>query len=192
MRAEYLSYFSLAVLLTIILASCDRNKPTDSSTSGLASLVCDESFENILNQEVDVFEYRYPNANIIPYYASESDAVDSLLQMKTSMIIVPHELTAEQVEYLDSHKKRVKSQKIAVDAILVLRLALPRRVFTLSQVKYAVDRIAWLYGNRDLIGGLRFIEEPSSLRFFFGRLEPVSPWMERIEKAFRRDFGDSL
>lgn len=120
MRAEYLSYFSLAVLLTIILASCDRNKPTDSSTSGLASLVCDESFENILNQEVDVFEYRYPNANIIPYYASESDAVDSLLQMKTSMIIVPHELTAEQVEYLDSHKKRVKSQKIAVDAIAVI------------------------------------------------------------------------
>ena len=77
-------------------------------------------------------------------------------------------------------------------AVELLRLALPRRVFTLSQVKYAVDRIAWLYGNRDLIGGLRFIEEPSSLRFFFGRLEPVSPWMERIEKAFRRDFGDSL
>jgi tryptophanase len=29
----------------------------------------------------------------------------------------------------------------------LLRLAMPRRVFTLSQVKYAVDRIAWLYEN---------------------------------------------
>ena len=41
-----------------------------------------------------------------------------------------------------------------------LRLALPRRVFTLSQVKYAVDRIAWLYENRELVGGLEFVEEP--------------------------------
>ena len=77
-------------------------------------------------------------------------------------------------------------------SVELLRLALPRRVFTLSQVKYAIDRIKWLYDNRDLIGGLRFTEEPSSLRFFFGRLEPVSGWQDRLVKAFRRDFGDSL
>ena len=77
-------------------------------------------------------------------------------------------------------------------SVELLRLALPRRVFTLSQVKYAVDRIKWLYDHRDLIGGLRFVEEPSSLRFFFGRLEPVSSWPEKLVKAFRADFGDSL
>lgn len=77
-------------------------------------------------------------------------------------------------------------------AVELLRLALPRRVFTLSQVKYAVDRIKWLYDNRQLIGGLRFTDEPSSLRFFFGLLEPVSPWPESLVRAFRRDFGDSL
>lgn len=117
-RLPMFSMIAAAVALTAV--SCDRNKPTDSSTSGLASLVCDESFENILNQEVDVFEYSYPNANIIPYYASESAAVDSLLQLKTSMIIVPRELTAEQVEYLNSKKKNVKSRKIAVDAIAII------------------------------------------------------------------------
>ena len=53
--------------------------------------------------------------------------------------------------------------------IELLRLALPRRVFTLSQVKYAIDRITWLYENRALIGGLKFIEEPPVLRFFFGQ-----------------------
>lgn len=77
-------------------------------------------------------------------------------------------------------------------AVELLRLAMPRRVFTLSQVKYAIDRISWLYDNRDLIGGLRFTEEPSSLRFFFGRLEPVSPWPEKLIAAFREEFGDSL
>ena len=77
-------------------------------------------------------------------------------------------------------------------AVELLRLAMPRRVFTLSQVKYAVDRIKWLYDNRSLIGGLRFVEEPSSLRFFFGRLEPTSDWQDRLVRKFKEDFGDSL
>ena len=74
----------------------------------------------------------------------------------------------------------------------LLRLAMPRRVFTLSQVKYAIDRIDWLWRNRALIGGLDFVEEPEILRFFYGRLMPIGDWQEKLVAAFRADFGDSL
>ena len=74
----------------------------------------------------------------------------------------------------------------------LLRLALPRRVFTMSQIKYAVDRIHWLYENRNLIGGLKWVSEPKILRFFVGRLEANSDWQEKLVKKFRADFGDSL
>jgi tryptophanase len=74
----------------------------------------------------------------------------------------------------------------------LLRLAVPRRVFTLSQINYAVDRIVWLYENRDLVGGLTFVEEPKILRFFFGKLKPVSNWQAELAAKFRKDFGDSL
>ena len=74
----------------------------------------------------------------------------------------------------------------------LLRLAMPRRVFTLSQVKYAIDRIHWLYENRELVGGLKFVEEPKILRFFFGRLDPVSDWQERLVAKYKADFGDTL
>ncbi|MCL2689368.1 MAG: tryptophanase [Chitinispirillia bacterium] len=74
----------------------------------------------------------------------------------------------------------------------LLRLALPRRVFTLSQVNYAIDRMLWLYENRKLVEGLRFVEEPKILRFFFGRLDPVSDWQNKLVAKFRADFGDSL
>ena len=74
----------------------------------------------------------------------------------------------------------------------LLRLALPRRVFTMSQVLYAVDRISWLYENRKLVGGLNFVEEPKTLRFFFGRLEPIGDWQKQLVKKFRKDFGESL
>ena len=40
----------------------------------------------------------------------------------------------------------------------LMRLAVPRRVFTLSQVEYVIDRLYWLYQNRKLIGGLRFVD----------------------------------
>ncbi len=74
----------------------------------------------------------------------------------------------------------------------LLRLAFPRRVFTLSQTLYLIDRIHWLFKNRELIGGLRFVEEPPVLRFFVGRLEPVDNWPEKLVDKFRKDFGDSL
>lgn len=74
----------------------------------------------------------------------------------------------------------------------LVRLALPRRVFTLSQVKYAIDRIVWLYENRELIGGMKFVEEPKILRFFLGRLDTVTDWPQTLLKKFREDFGDSL
>ncbi len=76
--------------------------------------------------------------------------------------------------------------------IELLRLAVPRRVFTLSQVKYVIDRLTWLYENRELVGGLKFYEEPPVLRFFAGKLEPTSPWPEKLMAKFRQDFGDSL
>jgi len=74
----------------------------------------------------------------------------------------------------------------------LLRLALPRRVFTLSQVQYAIDRIHWLYANRRLVGGLEWIEEPPILRFFYGLLRPVGDWQHALVAKFRQDFGDSL
>jgi tryptophanase len=74
----------------------------------------------------------------------------------------------------------------------LLRLAVPRRVFTLSQLKYAIDRIVWLYENRSLVGGLQFIEEPQILRFFFGKLKTTTDWQAALVAKFKADMGDSL
>lgn len=69
------------------------------------------------------------------------------------------------------------------------RLAVPRRVYTLSQIEYTVDRLIWLYKHRDLVKGLRFVEEPKVLRFFFGRLQPLENWGAELAKAFAADLG---
>ncbi len=74
----------------------------------------------------------------------------------------------------------------------LLRLAFPRRVFTLSQTMFVVDRVKWLYENRNLVGGLEWINEPPLLRFFMGTLKPDSDWPQKLIAKFKADFGDSL
>ncbi|MCE5301642.1 MAG: hypothetical protein LLF97_00875, partial [Planctomycetaceae bacterium] len=70
------------------------------------------------------------------------------------------------------------------------RLAVPRRVYSVSHMDYVVDRLDWLYQHRNLVGGLRFVEEPPVLRFFIGRLEAIDGWDKRLAEAFRADFGN--
>lgn len=72
----------------------------------------------------------------------------------------------------------------------LLRLAVPRRTYTLSHIEYTIDRLVWLHAHRELVGGLRFVEEPPVLRFFFGRLAPVGDWGANLARAFSADFGE--
>jgi len=87
---------------------------------------------------------------------------------------------------------RAENGEDILSDVELLRLAFPRRVFTLSQTMYMIDRVKWLFDNRELIGGLEWIEEPPLLRFFMGRLKPIKNWPEKLIAKFKKDFGDSL
>ena len=87
---------------------------------------------------------------------------------------------------------RDENGKDVLADVELLRLAFPRRVFTLSQIKYLEDRIQWLYDNRELVGGLEWTEEPPVLRFFVGKLKPIGDWVDKLVAKFQKDFGESL
>jgi len=71
----------------------------------------------------------------------------------------------------------------------LVRLAVPRRVFTMSHYLYAADRLQWLYQHRQMIGGLEFFEEPPVLRFFAGRMRALGNWGAPLAEAFEKHFG---
>ncbi len=60
-------------------------------------------------------------------------------------------------------------------ALELVRLTLPRRVYTDDHLRSVAEGIIRLYQRRSEIGGLRFVYEPERLRFFQGRFEPVDP-----------------
>jgi len=56
----------------------------------------------------------------------------------------------------------------------LVRLAVPRRVYTKSHLDYVVDVCRRLYAERDRLRGLRLTYEAPVLRHFTARLEPIA------------------
>ena len=113
---------ALAVMLGLGATSCLKyEKDPHSSTSGTTTMVCDNTFENIFEQEVDVFEYQYPDAHILVRYGTQAEALDSLFSLNTRSVVITRDLTPEEKRALKAKYKKerganvnVRSAKIAV------------------------------------------------------------------------------
>ena len=62
------------------------------------------------------------------------------------------------------------------DGLELVRLTLPRRVYTQEHLDYVADVVASVCRDAPGIPGLEFTYEPEHLRFFLGRFRPVAPF----------------
>jgi tryptophanase len=85
---------------------------------------------------------------------------------------------------------RDKNGKEVMADLELCRIAVPRRVYSVSHIEYAIDRINWLYKHRNLVKGLKFTYEPPVLRFFLGKLEAIDNWGKDLADAFAKELGE--
>ena len=55
----------------------------------------------------------------------------------------------------------------------LVRLAIPRRVYTQSHMDYVIEAVTYVFERRDQLGGLKIINEPSALRHFTCGFEAI-------------------
>lgn len=114
-----------AIALAVGATSCGGPRETgNTATSGTATFFCDETFENIFEQEVQVFEFQYPNAHLLVRYGTQAEAFDSLFNMNTRTIVAARDITPDEKRALRARYQNergmqvnVRSSKIAVDAV---------------------------------------------------------------------------
>ena len=58
-------------------------------------------------------------------------------------------------------------------ALELVRLTIPRRVYTNDHMRAVAEGIKRVYDRREEIKGLKFVYEPAKLRFFQGRFESL-------------------
>ncbi|MDE7410174.1 MAG: substrate-binding domain-containing protein [Muribaculaceae bacterium] len=131
---------SLGVILAALAVACTPVKRGEYA-EGSATMYCDDGFRHILQEEIEVFEYQYPNSAIIPFYVDEQTAMDSLLENKTQLIVGTHELTQDQIKYIkDKYRRVVRQSCIAVDAVaLIVNKDNPVNTLTLSDIKEIIS-----------------------------------------------------
>lgn len=120
MKASKITCMALAAMTLLGGVACTKVKRGEYA-KGSATIFCDDGFKNILQEEIEVFEFSYPESSIIPFYVSEQEAIDTLLADATQAIIVTKELSQEDKDYMKKKFKRVvRSHCIAVDAVALI------------------------------------------------------------------------
>ena len=69
--------------------------------------------------------------------------------------------------------KRVASAVMLQPDMELVRLAIPRRVYTQSHIDYVIEACAEVYERRDQLVGLQMTNDPPSLRHFTARFEEL-------------------
>ena len=57
----------------------------------------------------------------------------------------------------------------------LVRLAIPRRVYTQSHIDYVIEVVRWVAQGASQLRGYRIVEQPRQLRHFTARFEPLAP-----------------
>ena len=96
---------ALACLSLLLAATSCGEVKRGEYVKGAGSIYCDDGFKNILEEEIEVFEYQYHDSSIIPKYVSEGEAIQALMEDKTESVIVTQELTQEQRDYIKNKFK---------------------------------------------------------------------------------------
>ena len=66
-----------------------------------------------------------------------------------------------------------KNGKLIPSIMELVRMAIPRRVYTQSHIDYLIEVIIEVYKNRDKLKGYKFTYEAPMLRHFTARFEPI-------------------
>lgn len=129
----------ISVLLpSVLLSACTPRVEVDHRMSeGNIDFLCDESYANVIEQQVYVFTHSNPGAFIDAERATERELVQALLDDSVQLVTLTRKLTsAERAKLVDEHRRNCNETLIAVDAVaFVVNKNNPDSILTVDDIR---------------------------------------------------------
>lgn len=112
----------LILAIFVSLSSCKGGvtRTDESPTRGDIRIISDESFQPLIEMEVDTFTSLYTNAKIKPLYKPEYDVINDFMNDSVKVIVTSKKLTEDQIQYLRDSLIIARTIHFAWDALALV------------------------------------------------------------------------
>lgn len=120
-----MKYLSFALLCLIIVSACKNKKAKEgeseeSRTAGHATLLVDESFHNIIDDQIEVFNSDYPDAHFKVITGNENKIFPTFLNDSVRVIISSRMLSPDEEKIYSKKSVGVYTSRFAIDGIALI------------------------------------------------------------------------
>jgi phosphate transport system substrate-binding protein len=133
-------FFGIVSVLLLSFVSCKKEAKDqwdDTLTSGLIRIACDESFKEVMDAEIAVFEGRNPGATILPVYTNETEAIRLLVEdsVRFALTTRPY-LNRKEQAVMKALAMKLQTHVVAFDGIaLITNKANPDSILGMPTLK---------------------------------------------------------
>lgn len=132
----------VAAVCITLATSCGSNhrKPAGWRTSDDVHIAVDETFRDIMEEEIETFGLLNPASAMKPVYCSEDSAIRMLLSDSVRCAITTRKLSKDELDVLKNYKLDAKQAMIATDAFaLIVSKDNPDTLITVSEIRDIVS-----------------------------------------------------
>ncbi len=149
------SIFFVIVIIALVYSCNNKNENVETIIKGNTTILVDESFIPIVEDQVEVFENQY-DAKIKLIPKSEKEAIIDFAKNKVGIVVLSRELNNDEIAVFKKRKIKPESTPFAIDAITFIKNTSSNdTLIDLEQV------LNYLKGTKNGIKGLVF-DNPNS------------------------------
>ncbi|MCX6333560.1 MAG: substrate-binding domain-containing protein [Bacteroidia bacterium] len=112
----------LAIAMVVFFGSCQSKPklPAESPTRGDIRIISDESFQPVIDSEINTFIQLYTNAKVKASYKPEVDVINDFMNDSVKVIVTSRKLTEDQIQYLRDTQIIARTTTYAYDALALI------------------------------------------------------------------------
>jgi len=118
------SMFMAAILFMLLSTGCDKHSGSSTevptATAGKMILAVESPLREVAQDQVEIFQAHYPDANVVISTAVPEDMIPALLKKESGALLIGGSLTHIEDSLLTLHAYRARKEPVARDAIICI------------------------------------------------------------------------